>query len=265
MEKFHKLEFLYVQNGTEVEIPDFLLEMVNLRHMIFEGYSRFSKSCSRRATEDEIFQINNLQSISNLKISNEMEGKILRSSPNLRKLKCSLEDFQDLSFLNRLESLGLTFPPNYATHLISWPLNLRKLTLASFFMSWEQAKIIGRLPNLVVLKLQKGSFEGQKWNTTEGEFQQLKVLKLSSVLVTEWNASSYPVPKLEQLELTRCTLKKIPSNFCDIPTLQKILVHYCRQSVGKSAMQIQEEQRDMANEELQVIVSDPKQGSLQES
>ncbi|KAL2516457.1 putative disease resistance RPP13-like protein 3 [Forsythia ovata] len=220
MEKFHKLEFLYVQNRKEVEIPDFLLEMVNLRHMIFKGYSRFSKSCIRQVTEDEIFLINNLQSISNLKISNKMEGKILRCSPNLCKLKCSLEEFQDLSFLNRLESLRLTFPPNYVTHLISLPLNLRKLTLVRFYMSREQAKIIGRLPNLVVLKLQVCSFEGNQWNTTEGEFQQLKVLKLSSVRDTEWNASCDPFPRLEQLVLKNCNLEKIPSSFCDIPTLK---------------------------------------------
>ncbi|KAL2493263.1 putative disease resistance protein [Abeliophyllum distichum] len=255
MEKFHKLEFLYVQNGTEVEIPDFLLEMVNLRHMIFMGYSRFSKSRIWRVTEDEIFQINNLQSISNLKISNKMEGEILRCSPNLRRLKCFLEEFQDLSFLNRLESLSLTFPSNYVTRLISLPWNLRKLTLASFYMSWEQAKIIGRLPNLVVLKLLEGIFEGNQWNTTEGEFQQLKVLKLSLVPDTEWNASSDPFPRLEQLVLKYCYLEKIPSSFCDIPMLQMIEVHCCKQSVAESAMQIQEEQRDMGNEELQVIIS----------
>ncbi|KAL2516382.1 putative late blight resistance protein-like protein R1B-16 [Forsythia ovata] len=255
MEKFHKLEFLYVQNRKEVEIPDFLLEMVNLRHMIFKGNSRFSKSCIRQVTEEEIFQRNNLQSISNLKISNKMEGKILRCSPNLLKLKCSLQEFQDLSFLNLLESLSLAYPHNDGTHLISLPLNLRKLTLVSFYMSREQAKIIGRLPNLVVLKLQECSFEGNQWNTTEGEFQQLKVLKLSSVHDTEWNASCDPFPRLEQLVLKYCYLEKIPSSFCDIPTLKMIGIHYCRQSVVESAMQIEEEQRDMGNEELQVIIS----------
>ncbi|KAL2516383.1 putative disease resistance RPP13-like protein 3 [Forsythia ovata] len=253
MEKFHKLEFLYVQK--EVEIPDFLLEMVNLRHMIFEGYSQFSKSCIRRVTEDEIFQINNLQSISKLKMSKKMEGEILRCSPNLRKLKCFLEEFLDLSFLNRLESLRLSLPFKYVTHLISFPLNLRILTLVAVFMSRERAKVIGRLPNLVVLKLKQFCrFEGSQWNTTEGEFQQLKVLKLSLVRVTEWNASSDSFPRLEQLVLKNCNLE-IPSNFGDIPTLKMIGVHYCKQSVVESAMQIQKEQREMGYEEVQVIVS----------
>ncbi|KAL2516449.1 putative late blight resistance protein-like protein R1A-4 [Forsythia ovata] len=184
-----------------------------------------------------------------------MEGEILRCSPNLCKLKCFLEEFQDLSFLHRLESLRLTFPIKYVTHLISFPLNLRKLTLVRVFMSREGAKIIGRLPNLVVLKLQNCSFEGNQWNTTEGEFQQLKVLKLSSVRDREWNASCDPFPRLEQLVLENCNLEKIPSNFCDIPTLKMIGVHYCKQSVVESAMQIEEEQRDMGNEELQVIIS----------
>ncbi|KAL2516443.1 putative late blight resistance protein-like protein R1A-6 [Forsythia ovata] len=256
MERFHKLEFLYVKNDTEVEIPDFLLEMVNLRHMIFKGYSRFSKSCIQRATKDEIFQINNLQSISYLHIFNKMEGKILSCSPNLRRLKCSLREFQDFSFLNRLDSLRLTFHHNYVSHLISLALNLRKLTLLCFRMSWKQVKIIGRLPNLIVLKLRVGSFEGRQWNTTEGEFQQLRVLKLSWVDNREWNAPSDTFPRLQQLVLRHCNyLENIPSSFCYIPTMQMIEVHDCKQSVGKSARQIQEEQRDMENEELQVIIT----------
>ncbi|KAL2493291.1 putative disease resistance protein [Abeliophyllum distichum] len=257
MERFRKLEFLHVKNDKEVEIPYFLLEMVNLRHMIFKGYSRFSKSCSRRATKDEIFQINNLQSISNLKISNKRDEKILRCLPNLRKLKCSIKEFQDLSFLNRLESLRLTFRHNYVAHLISFSLNLRKLSLLCFRMSWKQVKIIGGLPNLIVLKLRVGSFEGRQWNTTEDEFQKLKVLKLSWVDNREWNAPSDTFPILQQLVLRHCNyLENIPSSFGEIPTLQMIEVHDCKQSVEESARNIQEEQRNnMGNDELQIIIT----------
>ncbi|KAL2493294.1 NB-ARC domain-containing protein [Abeliophyllum distichum] len=257
MERFHKLEFLYVKNDTEVEIPDFLLEMVNLRHVIFKGYSRFSKSCIQRATKDEVFQINNLQNISYLHISNKMEGKILRCSPSLHRLKCSIGDFQDFSFLNGLDSLRLTFRHNYVAHLISFSLNLRKLSLLCFRMSWKQVKIIGGLPNLIVLKLRVGSFEGRQWNTTEDEFQKLKVLKLSWVDNREWNAPSDTFPILQQLVLRHCNyLENIPSSFGEIPTLQMIEVHDCKQSVEESARNIQEEQRNnMGNDELQIIIT----------
>ncbi|KAL2516441.1 putative late blight resistance protein-like protein R1A-3 [Forsythia ovata] len=220
IERLHKLEFLYVDNREEVEIPDFLLDMVNLRYLLFRSHARFSKSSSQRATKDESFQENNLQSISSLFISNKMDEKILRCSPNLRKLKCFLTEVQDLGFLNRLESLKLSVHRDYVRHLIRLPLNLKKLTVSGFYMSREQMNIIGRLPNLVVLKLREGSFHRRQWNTTEGEFQQLKFLELFSVQNTEWNASSDHFPRLQRLVLRHCkSLEKIPSSFCDILTL----------------------------------------------
>ncbi|KAL2493286.1 NB-ARC domain-containing protein [Abeliophyllum distichum] len=92
----------------------------------------------------------------------------------------SIPDLTHEQWVNlRLESLRVTFHPYYVIQSISLPLNIRKLTLLCFRMSWKQVKIIGRLPNLVVLKLRVGGFEGRQWNTTKGGFQQLKVLKLS--------------------------------------------------------------------------------------
>ncbi|KAL2493261.1 NB-ARC domain-containing protein [Abeliophyllum distichum] len=156
----------------------------------------------------------------------------------------------------RLESLRVTFHPYCVIQSISLPLNIRKLTLLCFCMSWKQVKIIGRLPNLVVLKLRVGSFEGRQWNTTKGGFQQLKVLKLSWVDNTEWNAPGDPFPRLQRLVLRHCNyLENIPTSFCYIPTLQMIEVHDCKQSVKECAREILQEQRDMGNEELQVIIT----------
>ncbi|KAL2516456.1 putative late blight resistance protein-like protein R1A-6 [Forsythia ovata] len=186
-----------------------------------------------------------------------MYTAINRKAPQTRKeLKCFLTEVQDLGFLNRLESLKLSVHRDYVRHLIRLPLNLKKLTVSGFYMSREQMNIIGRLPNRVVLKLREGSFHRRQWNTTEGEFQQLKFLELFSVQNTEWNASSDHFPRLQRLVLRHCkSLEKIPSSFCDILSLLIIEVHHCQQSVAESAMQIQEEQRDMGNDELQVIIS----------
>ncbi|KAL2516377.1 putative late blight resistance protein-like protein R1B-17 [Forsythia ovata] len=63
-------------------------------------------------------------------------------------------------------------------------------------------------------QLRVGSFEGNQWNTTEGEFQQLKVLELSLVNNTEWNAPSDPFPRLERPVLSYCyCLEKDPLQF----------------------------------------------------
>ncbi|KAL2551598.1 putative late blight resistance protein-like protein R1B-16 [Forsythia ovata] len=264
MGTFHRLECLVVDTMDEVEISEVLLNMLSLRHMQFNGGAYFSASCRRQATNDESFQINNnLQSISWLKISDETDEKILRSLPNLRRLKARLVTSLNYSFdlLNRLESLKLS--PDYSNagdscySLISLPLYLKKLTLFDVQVSLKQMEIIGRLLNLEVLKLLLVAFEGRQWDTSEDEFPQLKFLKLDDVQLAEWNASSDNFPRLQRLVLRHCNhLKMIPSSLGDIPMLQKIEVYKCSQAIKDSAKQIQEEQQEMENEELQIIISD---------
>ncbi|KAL2551428.1 NB-ARC domain-containing protein [Forsythia ovata] len=88
MESFHRLECLVVDTLDEIEILDILLSMLSLRHLHFLGGGYFSASCLQQATNNESFQINNnLQSISMIIIYEETDLKILRCSPNLRRLK----------------------------------------------------------------------------------------------------------------------------------------------------------------------------------
>ncbi|KAL2533017.1 NB-ARC domain-containing protein [Abeliophyllum distichum] len=140
--------------------------------------------------------------------------------------------------------------------LTSLPLNLRKLTLRNFDLSWMQMNIIGELPKLEVLKLRDVTIEGKRWDASEGEFQELRFLELDGVQIEHWNASIDNFPKLEQLVLRSCLQHlEIPSDLGFIPCLLKIEVHGCIKSVEDSALQIQEEQRDNGNEELKVIIS----------
>ncbi|KAL3513759.1 hypothetical protein ACH5RR_026476 [Cinchona calisaya] len=117
---------------------------------------------------------------------------------------------------------------------------------------------IGRLPNLEVLKLLFKAFEGQTWEMREGEFLNLKYLKLDNIEIAQWDVSSDHLPCLTQLVLHRCKeLEEVPSSFGDIPTLQMIEVHLCSQSAAASVKQIQEKQQDMGNE-LKVLISGMK-------
>ncbi|KAL2551459.1 putative late blight resistance protein-like protein R1B-16 [Forsythia ovata] len=271
MGTFHRLECLVVDTMDVVEISEVLLNMLSLRHMQFNGGAYFSASCCRQATNDESFQINNnLQSISWLKISDETDEKILRSLPNLRRLKAKLGTSLNYSFdcLTRLESLKLS--PDYSNagdscySLINLPVNLKKLTLFDVHVSRKQMEIIGRLLKLEVLKLLLVAFEGRQWGTSEDEFPtsedefpQLKFLKLDDVQLAEWNASSDNFPRLQRLVLRHCNhLKRIPSGLGDIPMLQKIEVYQCSQAIKDSAKLIQEEQQEMENEDLKIIISD---------
>ncbi|KAL2532859.1 Disease resistance protein RPP8 [Abeliophyllum distichum] len=266
----HNLEFLLVDNKEVAQIPEILLNMVKLRYLHFSGGAQFNESCHMRVSKDESFLMNNLQNVSLLFIYEENDEKILRYSPHLRRLKCAFKVIWDsskrqyrypnLNFLNQLESLSVYFHRSYVTNtvhgLISFPANLKKLTLRKFDLSPEQMSIIGRLQNLEILKLQKAALEGKRWDTCEGEFLQLKFLELDGIQISHWNASSDHFPVLERLVLRKSQhLKSIPSTLGDIPTLQIIEVHGCRNSVTVSAKQIQDEQRDLGNEELKVVIS----------
>ncbi|CAA2933253.1 late blight resistance homolog R1A-3 isoform X1 [Olea europaea subsp. europaea] len=256
LERFHKLEFLVVNNRAgEVEIPEILLNMVSLRHMQFRGGAHFSKSSRQPASNSKSFQINNLQSISRLTIFDEIDEKILRCSPNLRRLSSQVGN-GSFEFLNQLESLKLYKPYNYlSSSLISLPLSLKKLRLEFMDASRMQMEIIGRLPYLEVLKLVHVDFGGKQWNTSEVDFPQLKYLKLEGVIIAEWNASSENFPRLERVVLKFCgNLKMIPSSLGEIPTLQKIEVYECAKTTIESAKKIQDEQKEMGNL-LDVIIS----------
>ncbi|KAL2551582.1 putative late blight resistance protein-like protein R1B-17 [Forsythia ovata] len=254
MESFHKLEYLYVDNTSAVEIPDVLLIMVSLRQMHFMGRAYISASLCRQATKDESFQINsNLHSISVLLIRSKKDVKVLKCFPNLRRLKVEFKSSFNYSFdlLNQLESLKFS---NYkrCSNLINLPSNLKKLTLVGVHVSPEQMEIVGKLQYLEVLKLQEVDFEGEQWDTSEGEFPQLKCLKLNQVEIAEWNTSRDHFPRLQRLVLELCyLLKMIPPSLGDIPTLDMIEVHGCAKAIIKSAKKIQEEQEENGNEELQ--------------
>ncbi|KAL2531445.1 Disease resistance protein RPP13 [Abeliophyllum distichum] len=257
MESFHRLECLVVRSLKEVEIPDILLNLLSLRHMHFLGGGYFSASCLHQAINNESFQIkNNLQSIFMIRISDETYLKILRCSPNLRRLKVRIRSSPNYSFdfLNQLKSLKIE-SDHLSSNLFSLPLNLKQLTLTYAHMSPEQMEIIGKLKYLEVLKLQNVCFGGNQWDTSEGGFPQLKFLKLYGVQIVEWNAASDHFPRLQQLVLEFCYhLKMIPPNLGDIPTLQMIKVYKCTKAIEESAKQIQEEQGDNGNEELKFII-----------
>ncbi|KAG8373692.1 hypothetical protein BUALT_Bualt11G0051000 [Buddleja alternifolia] len=261
------LEFLIVESSysTIITIPSILVRMVKLRYLHVREGARFEKDWVITSQ-----LINNLQSLSSVHIFELNDVEMLRCSPHLRKLKCVCGPplFPDLRFLLQLDKLKLefesslrvefseiNFPSNIrTTSEINFPVNIKKLTLSKTGLPWEKMSVIGRLPYLEVLKLENDAFDGERWETSDDEFQQLRVLKLESLKVKEWDAWSEHFVKLEQLVLVACyNLVKIPSELGDIPTLRLIEVRWCRKSIKESALQILEEQREMGNEELKVV------------
>lgn len=114
---------------------------------------------------------------------------------------------------------------------------------------------IGRLPNLVVLKLEHRAFQEGKWDVEDEEFPSLKVLKLRSLKITEWNASDESLQNLERLMVESCFhLQEIPSAIGEISSIKMIEVKRCGESLEKSVRQIQEEQKEEYDKEIKVII-----------
>ena len=93
------------------------------------------------------------------------------------------QDFPSLRSLQQLQKLKLLntthYPePTTSCNPVMFPENLKKLTLSNTGMDWEEMWTFSLLPNLEVLKLKFNAFIGEKWDTSDAEFQPLKVLKL---------------------------------------------------------------------------------------
>ncbi|KAH0671166.1 hypothetical protein KY289_025659 [Solanum tuberosum] len=261
----------FVVNGLHrvLKLPCSLFKMFKLRHVHVN--SRASFSLHDNMCESQLV---NLETFSTPSLSpGEDAEKILRSMPNLRKLRCIVEGllgystkgsivrFPRLNFLHQLESLKLlsySYPTKHP-HEFSFPLNLRELTLSNFRLPWTQILTVGKLPNLEILKLLFRAFEGAEWEVKDSDFPELKYLKLDNLNIAEWSVMDDAFPKLERLVLTKCKkLEKIPCHFEDVASLESIEVNWCSWSVANSAQEFQTTQHeDMANYAFRVTIQPP--------
>ncbi|KAA8535362.1 hypothetical protein F0562_030365 [Nyssa sinensis] len=252
-------------------VPPSIWKMVKLRHI------QIPQGSSTRELTDDVYPLvlDNLQTISQVHPTKSFEN-VLARTPNLKKLgfcgnlisestKCFYLTFPDLTSLKYLETLKLSSlidrqyfcsgPFNhYKSCVFQWdkfPPNLKKLTLKDTCLAWKEMSILGKIPNLEVLKLMHNACIGVRWETSEGGFRRLKFLKLDNLHFERWSVDSIHLPSLQHLVLSMCQqLENIPSGLGDIPTLKIIELSWCSHSAMNSAMQIQEEQQTLGNDLL---------------
>ncbi|KAF5754050.1 putative virus X resistance protein-like, coiled-coil [Helianthus annuus] len=218
-----------------------------------------------------------VQTISNLRLPFGRQP-VLEMAPNLKKLACvvsqqqhGLVPFPPLDTLVHLEKLkihidndlSLGFFPEQArfTCLNRLPHTLKKVTFSNCYLPWKDLSEFGRLPNLEILKLLRGSFQGPRWDPNDGEFKKLKVLKIQSPELAEWNMSSDHFPALEKLVMDGCRqLKEIPMCLGEIPTMGLIELRWPRSSAADSARRIIEEQQSLGNDWLKLVIYDRMKG-----
>lgn len=104
---------------------------------------------------------------------------------------------------SNLEKLKLIVrdPPSFLVNKISptFPRMLKKLTLVGRRLPWKDTmmRIVGSLPNLQVLKLRATYFgHGGRWETSDGEFPELKYLSIARSDLLYWTTESSHFPRL---------------------------------------------------------------------
>ncbi|KAF5939409.1 hypothetical protein HYC85_023668 [Camellia sinensis] len=166
--------------------------------------------------------------------------------------------FPNLEFLRHLDTLNLygEFLSSTSFREVKLPTNVKRLTLKSTKIKWEEISVLGMvLPNLELLKLVNNVHLGQQWTTIDGGFPRLKFLKLKHLEFEQWITSCSHFPSLQHLSLEQCLqLKEIPSSFGDILTLQMIEVNFCDFSIVESVRKIKEEQESIGNNGLKVLI-----------
>ncbi|KAA8532452.1 hypothetical protein F0562_032485 [Nyssa sinensis] len=261
--QLRKLETLIVQGFlVRITLGDEIWKMTKLSHVYTQGVVEIPYVPKRGYP----YILNNLQTICGLDLRAGCE-EVLTRMTNLRKLKCCLLSnyFPELDFLIHLKTLNVSYKKVTDGRVRfpspdKFPPNLRQLTLSELFgMPWSETSTFGKLPNLEVLKLLDSDL-GPRWDTSDGEFLELKFLKFQSLDIEQWNTASNHFPKLQYLVLERChKLKEIPSDIGHISTLEMIKLSWPSPSAADSAIQIQEQQQDMGNDGLKILSYPPKE------
>lgn len=117
--------------------------------------------------------------------------------------------------------------------------------------------IIGKLPNLEVLKLKDFAFCGPVWKPSAKTFHRLKFLLVAHSDLEHWDVDEDAdvFPDLECLFLTCCWyLKKIPIDVAYISRLRLIELIDCCRSLENSARMIQHKVLMWRSEELELVV-----------
>ncbi|KAK4414179.1 hypothetical protein Salat_2830800 [Sesamum alatum] len=252
------LQTLIVQSDEPYafKLPPGICEMPQLRHIYFTGcilpdppsghiggatllFPEGLETLS--VVRDLICTENNLRKIQNLKklalqygyatAAQQWSYFYLSNLDQLHKLenlKCRFGIYSSFKFNGSSTKL---FLPK-----LTFPLNLKKLTLSGSCLPWEDMTLIGSLPKLEVLKLQNQAFKGEVWEPTEGEFLQLKYLKLEEMDLVHWRVDDIHFPSLQRLILRHCRrLEGIPAGVGEITTLELIELDNCSHSAITSA------------------------------
>ncbi|KAK9664921.1 hypothetical protein RND81_14G077400 [Saponaria officinalis] len=166
----------------------------------------------------------------------------LQNLPGVHGGEVAFEGFSRLSYLEILKIKNEPRGRSPISFQSCFPRSIRQLTLAKTHLDWRKhMTTLENLPNLVVLKLKDNAFVGKYWKPKNGGFLNLEVFHVKGTDLEIWDACSDHFPALTTIALKYCdALKGIPSDFANLPNLQKMVLH-CNtyRGVAASAREIQ--------------------------
>ncbi|KAK4357518.1 hypothetical protein RND71_023128 [Anisodus tanguticus] len=195
-------------SGGNLTVPITIWKMVKLRQLHIFNDS-FALENAEELLEDSL-ELYDLKTLSTqcFPCMEDVE-LMLRKTPNLRELICRFKginrgQFPVFDFPTRLETLHI-FPMLEEAHR-RYPVcisasNFKKLTVECFRLGIENLSNIFQLQNLRVLELVSVNFDDKRWEVSNDEFSQLKVLTLSNCYFEEWTVTDDAFPNLQRLSL----------------------------------------------------------------
>ncbi|XP_042033550.1 putative late blight resistance protein homolog R1A-10 isoform X2 [Salvia splendens] len=261
---------IYSSSSNCLHVPNEIWKLHQLRHLEFPGLSSILPNPP--SDDSDIVIMENLQTLKGVEAL-LLNGEVVKRIPNVKKLDLKYyldkkEGENCLSYLqcfSKLESLRCItcYQSGDFWMRINFPNSIKKLVVQDFYSTEFGAKLedilpkIGSLPLLEKLVLDSGVFRTSKWETIEGQFQNLKFLELSDCegLVNWIVSDSSHFPLLQKLCLYYLyELEEIPSEVGEIATLKSISLYRCSEAVVASAKKIVEEREDLYGEQLHLLV-----------
>ncbi|CAI9113587.1 OLC1v1014216C1 [Oldenlandia corymbosa var. corymbosa] len=257
----------------ELSFPDSLWNLRKLKLIEFSGSKYYGGFVISLENLDNSPVLCELEKFWRLRIPFGSNIELLmRKFPNVGSLKfivCQGDDGSGMDsngiifpdFLLQLESLELSWDGGFrcdGEFELSFPASLKTLTLDSCDFCWGAFSIIGKLPNLEVLRLHWVTFKEGIWEMKEGDFSKLKFLRLYRLEnLARWTADNVEFGSLEILVLSWCTkIEELPDGLEKVVTLKMIEIDHCTETAQDWARQVEEKQvEDWGNSEFKVIIS----------
>ncbi|XP_047978895.1 probable disease resistance RPP8-like protein 2 [Salvia hispanica] len=155
----------------------------------------------------------------------DLQSLRLRSKDDCGKPSdLSLRPFSGLTKLSHMKLLGKLqqLPPSD-----QFPPHIKVLTLSLSFLSKDPMPILGRLPDLTVLRLLGNSFLGEKMVCHSESFKKLEVLKLWVLQdLKEWKVEDGAMKKLKEVNIRRCSkLDNFPTSLLEQETFKDLTLN----------------------------------------